>query len=184
MHCQSASKSACWVLECLKYVSCVFFGKFCRSRFAPIKTGMIVPSFKNAVNHIIRLCSNPKMIWPDACSHIAAMQNVKPFWYRSTMQNPRRNVCSNWFSSMSRAVNLSVPKFMFPSRPKPASICFYNLLPKPLRKRWGQSLTRQIFGSNFDSHSKPYLLCHALGCFSNAGASSFNGRILSSGGQL
>lgn len=125
-------------------------------------------SLLNHVGHIFRMCSSPEMFKIHACRFVpsgAVVQNAQSFWYRTFVQNPRGNVCTNTFGVFGpgspSSTYPSIPSVGTSCRPEPAGIGLVDLGPEAAWKRWGKSLRSKVFCCNFD-HVKLVLPCGLL----------------------
>ena len=174
---QSASKSTHWILKCLKYFPCVFFGKFRCSGFTTVKAWMIVPTLFRRIPHIVSIRAKKQVLHPDAGGVVAFVKAVKPIRNWAATQDPRRPVRFDLASSMYSFFNITVALGVSGSRPQPAPVRLLDLGKKSFYKRGRKILTGEKCGRNFVVHLNHILGCQASGCFSSAGATSFNGSI-------
>jgi len=142
--------------------------------FFSLRSGVAAPSFFKHVSHVVRIGSDRKMRRIAARGIVATVKNQCSTWNRPNTQNPSSAVGVNCNLANS-TLNQAVTRSGFGSVPKPAFITPLHLRPESLREVFGKTLRNQILRCNCWLHSKWFLLCRALGCFSIAEVFSFRG---------
>jgi hypothetical protein len=167
------------ILRKFKYFFYLRFGKLRHSMARTFNMSPLV----HGVCIVLAFCAKPKVFWVNTRRVIASMAYANTFRNRTNVENIRGNMSPYRYSSVAPSSDLAVSRSSFGCCPQPASFRDLHLFPEPFRKAGRKSLRFQVLRSKFRSLSNHSLLCHASDCFSNAGASSFRGRIFSMGGQ-
>lgn len=124
---------------------------------------MTVPALFHHVLNIVLGIAKPKVIRVDTPRVVACVQHPHTEWNCTPINNPRCSMRAHRFvaaGSGDPAVSLGSEM----GTPKPTCVSLFNLGPKALRKRFGQSLRREVFRGKLWLHNQFIWLCHALGC--------------------
>lgn len=113
-------------------------------------------AFSPHIKHVLRLCSNPEMVWINTCRIVSSwtvMMDLHSFWNWSYVKDVANPVNPNDSKLPSASLDLAVAAFGYVASPKPAGICFMDLCPEAFWKCFGNALRGKIGWSNFSLHS-------------------------------
>lgn len=113
------------------------FFQFTQPRPFSVIIWNMAASFGGAISLIISICSYKQMIWPHTRRVIAFMKDLVSLTYWPKMNNPGSSMSRNVlpFLSFQGAIGILVRAFHC-SNPKPAVLCFIDMLPKAFRYRY------------------------------------------------
>lgn len=121
---------------------------------------MILSARKAPLVHPVRLIvsvgSKPEMVRPHTTRNITFMKDELSFRNLAKMQKPTSAMSQGPFVASTSIADSAITSAHHCTAPKPASLGFSDVLPKPAGERYGKTFVKKPLRGNMKLHFRPF----------------------------